>query len=126
MEMVELAQSIVETNLLNEGVVDCDELQKLISALQNIKKIAKEEFETLKKIKKEKETEKSKENGLTYWNSLKVGDPIKWKGSKGVICVGVKANTKEGAKRLHVKLNELPVGSTRLDRYITYEKIIVE
>ena len=62
--------------------------------------------------------------GKAYFATLKEGDKISWTMADGTVVEGTVGKQKDGAKTLHVILDEIPEGSKKADRYIGFDKLI--
>jgi hypothetical protein len=106
--------------------IDCNILRDVMSDLQKVKKTAMEDFKEVEKEAKKMAAASLGEIGKAYLATLNVGDPIEWI-SNGMPQTGTVGEQKEGAKRAHLLLNEIPANSTaktpKPDRYVPFDKI---
>ena len=115
----ELAAAIAET--LNN---DYAALKEVVSALSEIKKGAKAIADEQAKANKAADKEVAIANGKEFANTLSVGDRVRYNTSNGIVEATV-GEQKEGAKTLHVILDEIPEGSKKADRYVGFDKLII-
>ena len=115
---VELATKIAET--LNN---DYTSLKEVVAALTEIKRGAKVVADEQVKANKSADKEVAIASGKEFAKTLKVGDRVRYNTSKGIIEATV-GEQKDGAKTLHVILDEIPEGSKKADRYIGFDKLI--
>ena len=115
---VELATKIAET--LNN---DYTSLKEVVAALTEIKRGAKVVADEQVKANKAADKEVAIASGKEFAKTLKVGDRVRYNTSKGIIEATV-GEQKDGAKTLHVILDEIPEGSKKADRYIGFDKLI--
>ena len=115
----ELAAAIAET--LNN---DYAALKEVVSALSEIKKGAKAIADQQAKANKAADKEVAIANGKEFANTLSVGDRVRYNTSNGIVEATV-GEQKEGAKTLHVILDEIPEGSKKADRYVGFDKLII-
>ncbi len=115
---VELATKIAET--LNN---DYTSLKEVVAALTEIKRGAKAVADEQSKANKAADKEVAIASGKEFAKTLKVGDRVRYNTSKGIVEATV-GEQKEGAKTLHVILDEIPEGSKKADRYIGFDKLI--
>ena len=116
---VELAIKIAET--LNN---DYTSLKEVVSALTEIKRGAKAVADEQAKANKAADKEVAIANGKEFAKTLKVGDRVRYNTSNGIVEATV-GEQKEGAKTLHVILDEIPEGSKKADRYVGFDKLII-
>ena len=114
----ELAAAIAET--LNN---DYAALKEVVSALSEIKKGAKAIADEQAKANKAADKEVAIASGKEFAKTLKVGDRVRYNTSKGIVEATV-GEQKDGAKTLHVILDEIPEGSKKADRYVGFDKLI--
>ena len=115
----ELAAAIAET--LNN---DYAALKEVVSALSEIKKGAKAIADEQAKANKAADKEVAIASGKEFAKTLKVGDRVRYNTSKGIVEATV-GEQKDGAKTLHVILDEIPEGSKKADRYVGFDKLII-
>ena len=115
----ELAAAIAET--LNN---DYAALKEVVSALSEIKKGAKVVADEQAKANKAAGKEVAIANGKEFASTLSVGDRVRYNTSNGIVEATV-GEQKEGAKTLHVILDEIPEGSKKADRYVGFDKLII-
>ena len=115
---VELATKIAET--LNN---DYTSLKEVVAALTEIKRGAKAVADEQVKANKAADKEVAIASGKEFAKTLKVGDRVRYNTSKGIVEATV-GEQKDGAKTLHVILDEIPEGSKKADRYIGFDKLI--
>lgn len=115
----ELAAAIAET--LNN---DYAALKEVVSALSEIKKGAKAIADEQAKANKAADKEVAIANGKEFASTLSVGDRVRYNTSNGIVEATV-GEQKEGAKTLHVILDEIPEGSKKADRYVGFDKLII-
>ena len=115
----ELAAAIAET--LNN---DYAALKEVVSALSEIKKGAKAIADEQAKANKAADKEVAIANGKEFASTLNVGDRVRYNTSNGIVEATV-GEQKEGAKTLHVILDEIPEGSKKADRYVGFDKLII-
>ncbi len=115
----ELAAAIAET--LNN---DYAALKEVVSALSEIKKGAKAIADEQTKANKAADKEVAIANGKEFASTLSVGDRVRYNTSNGIVEATV-GEQKEGAKTLHVILDEIPEGSKKADRYVGFDKLII-
>ena len=116
---VELAAAIAET--LNN---DYTSLKEVVAALNEIKRGAKAVADEQAKANKLANKEVAIASGKKFASSLSAGDRVRYNTSKGIVEATV-GEQKEGAKTLHVILDEIPEGSKKADRYIGFDKLII-
>lgn len=128
MSTAELTNVVVAATT-KKDVIDCDMLQEIITALQSVKKTAKEEFAAMKKEADTEAKNKLAERGKAYFETLQVGSPISWVKADGSVITGTVGEQKKGAKTAHVILNEIPASTTsknpKPDRYAKFNAIVV-
>ena len=107
---VELATKIAET--LNN---DYTSLKEVVAALNEIKRGAKAVADEQAKANKAADKEVAIASGKEFAKTLKVGDRVRYNTSKGIVGATV-GEQKDGAKTLHVSLDEIPEGSKKADR----------
>ena len=115
----ELAAAIAET--LNN---DYAALKEVVSALSEIKKGAKAIADEQAKANKAADKEVAIANGKEFASTLSVGDRVRYNTSNGIVEATV-GEQKDGAKTLHVILDEIPEGSKKADRYVGFDKLII-
>ena len=115
----ELAAAIAET--LNN---DYTALKEVVTALSEIKKGAKAIADEQAKANKAADKEVAIANGKEFASTLSVGDRVRYNTSNGIVEATV-GEQKEGAKTLHVVLDEIPEGSKKADRYVGFDKLII-
>ena len=115
----ELAAAIAET--LNN---DYTALKEVVTALSEIKKCAKAVADEQAKANKAADKEVAIANGKEFASTLSVGDRVRYNTSNGIVEATV-GEQKEGAKTLHVILDEIPEGSKKADRYVGFDKLII-
>ena len=115
----ELAAAIAET--LNN---DYTALKEVVTALSEIKKGAKAIADEQAKANKAADKEVAIANGKEFASTLSVGDRVRYNTSNGIVEATV-GEQKEGAKTLHVILDEIPEGSKKADRYVGFDKLII-
>ena len=115
---VELATKIAET--LNN---DYTSLKEVVAALNEIKRGAKAVADEQAKANKAADKEVAIASGKEFAKTLKIGDRVRYNTSKGIVEATV-GEQKDGAKTLHVILDEIPEGSKKADRYIGFDKLI--
>ena len=116
---IELAAAIAET--LNN---DYTALKEVVTALSEIKKGAKAIADEQAKANKAADKEVAIANGKEFASTLSVGDRVRYNTSNGIVEATV-GEQKEGAKTLHVVLDEIPEGSKKADRYVGFDKLII-
>lgn len=121
--------NIVVAATTKDDVINCDNLQEVITALQGVKKTAKEEFAAMKKELDTEAKEKLAARARAYIATLPVGSPISWVKADGQMVTGTLGEQKKGAKTAHVILDEIPANSTakspKPDRYAKFHSIVV-
>ena len=115
---VELANEVAKC--LNN---DYTALKEVVAALTEIKRGAKAVADEQAKANKAADKEVAIASGKEFAKTLKVGDRVRYNTSKGIVEATV-GEQKDGAKTLHVILDEIPEGSKKADRYIGFDKLI--
>ena len=116
---VELANEVAKC--LNN---DYTALKEVVAALTEIKRGAKAVADEQAKADKLANKEVAIASGKEFASSLNVGDRVRYNTSNGIVEATV-GEQKEGAKTLHVILDEIPEGSKKADRYIGFDKLII-
>ena len=106
--------------------IDCNLLRDVMSDLQKVKKTAMEDFKEVEKEMQKAAKADLGKIGQAYLATLNVGDTIEWI-SNGQPQHGTVGEQKQGSKRAHLILDEIPETSTaktpKADRYVPFDKI---
>ena len=105
--------------------IDYAALKEVMEQLGSVRKSAKEANKAFVKEQKAADKAVRAEAGKAYAATLAEGDRVQYTKADGSVIEATVGKQKDGAKTLHVVLDDIPAGSKSADRYIAFDKLVI-